>query len=202
MSGHLYHCKYQTILSFIPSSVPFAVLSSHQPFPLFISLENFQKQKASFICNKNIRFNSIDMYPFHNHIDNLGREIHEIVEQLKKGKHHKKASNGGRKHSEVGKTSLEDGAISESTFNSSITGGDKMPEILFITAGHGKNSLIKTAAGGAAIAAAVTKLMKQQQQGEQTFTTIFEEEIPPIVAEGAATVEAKPTEKDVEIDKY
>jgi hypothetical protein len=97
---------------------------------------------------------------------------------------------------------LEDGAISESTFTSSINGGEKMPEILFVTAGHGKNSLIKTAAGGAAIAAAVTKLMKQQQQGEQTFTTIFEEEIPPIVAEGAATVEAKPTEKDVEIDKY
>jgi len=99
---------------------------------------------------------------------------------LKKG-----SRKGGRNHKyshgDPKKKSIEDGN-SESTFSSNGNGsscGEKIPEILFVTTGHGKNSLIKTAAGGAAIAAAVTKMMKQQGMGAHQIPTIFEEEATP-----------------------
>uniref|UniRef100_A0A1I8B0Q2 Alba domain-containing protein n=1 Tax=Meloidogyne hapla TaxID=6305 RepID=A0A1I8B0Q2_MELHA len=53
--------------------------------------------------------------------------------------------------------------------------GKCIPDILLATTGHGKNSLIKTAAGRIAIAAAISKVIGSEQNKKIIITPIPEE---------------------------
>nr|CAD2145494.1 unnamed protein product [Meloidogyne enterolobii] len=102
-----------------------------------------------------------------------GREIHEIVEQLKKGTKKKKKS-GVIHPAAKGSTATADSSttISDEENDDIEDFEEGIPDILLATTGHGKNSLIKTAAGSMAIAAAISKVIGGEQQNKNNLTTI------------------------------
>ncbi|CAK5024575.1 unnamed protein product [Meloidogyne enterolobii] len=103
----------------------------------------------------------------------LGREIHEIVEQLKKGTKKKKKS-GVIHPTAKGSIATADSSttISDEENDDIEDFEEGIPDILLATTGHGKNSLIKTAAGSMAIAAAISKVIGGEQQNKNNLTTI------------------------------
>uniref|UniRef100_A0A915MNA1 Major facilitator superfamily (MFS) profile domain-containing protein n=1 Tax=Meloidogyne javanica TaxID=6303 RepID=A0A915MNA1_MELJA len=103
-----------------------------------------------------------------------GREIHEIVEQLKKGTKKKKKS-GIIHPAAKGSIATADSSttISDEENDDIEDFEEGIPDILLATTGHGKNSLIKTAAGSMAIAAAISKVIGGEQSKNKTnLTTI------------------------------
>uniref|UniRef100_A0A914HPN9 Major facilitator superfamily (MFS) profile domain-containing protein n=1 Tax=Globodera rostochiensis TaxID=31243 RepID=A0A914HPN9_GLORO len=86
-----------------------------------------------------------------------GREIHEIVEQLKKGSRRRSSSEVTTPHSKTSWPPSNPPTTTEKSWS-------EIPDILLPSCGHSKNSLIKSAVGGASIAATIIRVVAHAQR--------------------------------------